>query len=123
MTPIDVIAAFLQAYEAKDIEAIAPMLADDVRLQDWNRTALGKQAVLAETGKNSLDAEQLQIEVRQLYGGERCAAAQLRIVGVHPAGFQRGLAADPEGKSLQTGIWYPSLAPAALVASSSWARH
>jgi len=51
MKPIDVLAAFLQACEAKDIEAIAPMLADDVRLQDWNRTALGKQAVLAETSK------------------------------------------------------------------------
>ena len=28
--------------------------------------------------------------------------------GVHAAGFQRGLAADPEGKPLDVGIWYPS---------------
>jgi predicted dienelactone hydrolase len=26
----------------------------------------------------------------------------------HAAGFQRGLAADPEGKPLEIGIWYPS---------------
>ncbi len=28
---------------------------------------------------------------------------------VQAAGFQRGLAADPDGKPLQIGIWYPSL--------------
>lgn len=27
---------------------------------------------------------------------------------VHAAGFQRGLAADPDGKPLEIGIWYPS---------------
>ena len=79
MQATDVLAAFLKAYEAKDINAIALMLADDVHLQDWNLTAQGKPAVLAETRKNFLDAQQLQIEVRQLYGAERCAAAQLRI--------------------------------------------
>lgn len=49
----DVLAAFLKAYEAKDINAIALMLADDVHLQDWNLTAQGKPAVLAETRKIS----------------------------------------------------------------------
>ena len=29
---------------------------------------------------------------------------------VHAAGFQQGLAADPEGKPLQIAIWYPSAA-------------
>jgi len=80
MKPIELLAAFLKAYEAKDVKAIAVMLADDVRLQDWNLTAQGKQAVLDETSKNFLDAERLQIEIQQLYGGERCAAAQWRIV-------------------------------------------
>ncbi|MDB5872109.1 MAG: hypothetical protein JWQ07_1551, partial [Ramlibacter sp.] len=28
--------------------------------------------------------------------------------GVHAAGFQHGFAADPDGKPLQIGIWYPS---------------
>lgn len=31
---------------------------------------------------------------------------------VHAAGFQQGLAADPDHKPLQVGIWYPSLATA-----------
>jgi predicted dienelactone hydrolase len=30
--------------------------------------------------------------------------------GVHAAGFQHGFAADPDGKPLQVGIWYPSRA-------------
>ncbi len=30
----------------------------------------------------------------------------------HAAGFQRGFAADPDGKPLEIGIWYPSLATA-----------
>ena len=29
---------------------------------------------------------------------------------VQAAGFQRGFAADPEGKPLEIGIWYPSQA-------------
>lgn len=29
---------------------------------------------------------------------------------VHAAGFQRGVAADPDGKPLEIGIWYPSSA-------------
>jgi predicted dienelactone hydrolase len=29
---------------------------------------------------------------------------------VHAAGFQHGFAADPDGKPLEIGIWYPSLA-------------
>jgi predicted dienelactone hydrolase len=32
--------------------------------------------------------------------------------GVQAAGFQRVLAADPEGKPLEVGIWYPSETPA-----------
>lgn len=32
---------------------------------------------------------------------------------VHAAGFQRGAAADPDGKPLEIGIWYPSQAPVA----------
>ena len=80
MKPIDVLAAFLQSYEAKDIDAIAVMLADNVHLQDWNLEAHGKSAVLAETLKNFLDAENLQIQVQQFYEGSGCAAARLRIL-------------------------------------------
>jgi hypothetical protein len=80
MTPAEILTRFLQAYEARDIDAIAPMLADEVRLQDWNLVAEGKPAVLAETLRNFRDADHLRIEVRQLYEAEGCAAARLRIV-------------------------------------------
>lgn len=35
-------------------------------------------------------------------------AAIFSSAGVHAAGFQRGVAADPDGKPLEVGIWYPS---------------
>jgi len=37
-------------------------------------------------------------------------AITLSGICVHAAGFQRGLAADPDGKPLEIGIWYPSSA-------------
>ena len=37
-------------------------------------------------------------------------AATLVATGVHAAGFQQGFAADPNGKPLEIGIWYPSQA-------------
>jgi predicted dienelactone hydrolase len=42
------------------------------------------------------------------------AALLMALAGtcVHGAGFQRGVAADPDGKPLEIGIWYPS--PAAV---------
>lgn len=51
---------------------------------------------------------------------KRLAAASIlavMFVGscVHAAGFQRGLAADPDGKPLEICIWYPSLTTAAPV--------
>jgi hypothetical protein len=80
LKPIDVLTAYLKAYESRDIDAIGAMLADDVRLQDWNLVAQGKNAVLADIRKNFLDAQHLEIEVRELYEGNGCAAARLRIV-------------------------------------------
>jgi predicted dienelactone hydrolase len=49
---------------------------------------------------------------RLLLAATTCALA-LAGAGVHAAGFQRGFAADPEGKPLEIGIWYPSRAPVA----------
>lgn len=42
-----------------------------------------------------------------------CSAATTLVLAlcagcVHAAGFQHGIAADPDGKPLQIGIWYPS---------------
>jgi predicted dienelactone hydrolase len=44
-----------------------------------------------------------------------CVVA-LAGTGVHAAGFQHGFAADPDGKPLEIGIWYPSQAPVQPVA-------
>jgi len=49
-----------------------------------------------------------------------CAVAAMASMfagtGVHAAGFQQGLAADPGGKPIVIGIWYPSQAVANPVA-------
>ena len=39
-------------------------------------------------------------------------ASMLAGTGIHAAGFQQGLAADPGGKPLVIGVWYPSRAVA-----------
>ena len=43
-------------------------------------------------------------------------AVALASTGAHAAGFQHGVAADPDGKPLEIGIWYPSLAIAKPIA-------
>jgi predicted dienelactone hydrolase len=44
-----------------------------------------------------------------LVGTLLCSCAfMLAATGVHAAGFQHGVAADPIGKPLDIGIWYPS---------------
>lgn len=71
---------YLEAYSAKDIDAIAAMLTVDVRLQDWNLSVQGKEAVLAETRKNFAAAQSIAIEVLHVFPGTGSAAAELRIV-------------------------------------------
>lgn len=78
-TPSEVLLSYLRAYEAKDVGAIRSMLAEDVRLQDWNLVAEGAVSVLAETQKNFEAAAQLRIEVLQCYEAGAMAAAELRI--------------------------------------------
>ncbi len=71
---------YLAAYEAKDLAAVASMLADDVRLQDWNLAAHGRVAVLRETHKNFQAANSLVIDVLDVLASSTKAAAQIRIV-------------------------------------------
>lgn len=78
--PAKVLAVFLIAYEAKDICAIDRLLAEGVTLQDWNLAVQGRESVVAEMLKNFNEAESLQLQVRQFYEGDGCAAAQIRIV-------------------------------------------
>lgn len=44
----------------------------------------------------------------QLLFAATTLAIALASTGVHAAGYQHGLAADPEGKPLEISIWYPS---------------
>ena len=76
--------AYLRAYEAKDLPAIAAMLADDVQLCDWNLSVRGKAAALAETRKNFESAGRLEIHVGTIYesaDGAVAAALQILIDG------------------------------------------
>jgi len=50
MKSLEVLATFLKAYEAMDIDTIASMLAENVRLQDWNLTAQGKDGSMPFRG-------------------------------------------------------------------------
>lgn len=83
IAPSEVLLAYLRAYEARDLATIRSLLADDVRLQDWNLIAEGLADVLAETQKNFDAASHLDIEVRQCYEAGRTAAAELRITINH----------------------------------------
>jgi len=73
--------AYLRAYEAKDLPAIAAMLADDVQLCDWNLSVRGKAAALAETRKNFESAGRLEIHTGTIYeSADGAVAAELQIL-------------------------------------------
>jgi ketosteroid isomerase-like protein len=80
MSNTQALLAYLRHYEAKDIEAIAAMLADEVQLRDWKICVRGKTAALAETRANFAAAERLQIEVLKLHEGADSVSAELRIL-------------------------------------------
>jgi len=71
---------YLHRYEAKDLDGIAAMLAQDVTLRDWNLSVKGRQAAVDETRKNFESARSIRIEVLRLLEGERSVAGELRIV-------------------------------------------
>ena len=82
MTPADAEALarrFLAAYAAKDLDAIAAVLSDDVLLRDWNLEVRGRAAFLAETQRNFDNADTLAIEVLHLHATERSVAAEVLI--------------------------------------------
>lgn len=71
---------YLAAYAAKDLDAIAAMLSDQVHLRDWHLEAQGKAAVLRETRRNFEEARSLRITVETVFVSGLRAAAQLRIL-------------------------------------------
>lgn len=80
MTPQDRFLAYLRHYAAKDLDAIAAMLADGVVLRDWNLQVEGKAAALAETRKNFESARSIRIEPLRLHASANAVAGELRIV-------------------------------------------
>ena len=79
MKPINVLTAHVQAYQAKDIQGIDAMLADEVHLQDWSIHVRGKAAALEETHRNFGAAENLQLVVLRFYEAGAYAVAGVRI--------------------------------------------
>ncbi len=71
---------YLNCYAQKDLSGIADLLADNVRLRDWNISVQGRAAVLAETATNFANAKSLHIETLQMYGSPNSVAGELRIV-------------------------------------------
>jgi phage-related protein len=71
--------ACLEAYQNKDLETTAGMITDDVTLQDWNVSGVGREFYLRETKKNFDNVSDIKIEVRQLLQNENSVAAQLKI--------------------------------------------
>lgn len=80
MTHRDRFLAYLRAYEARDIDRVAELLADDVSLRDWKIAVRGKAAALAETRANFAAATSIRIEPLRLYESVAGVAGELRIV-------------------------------------------
>ena len=72
--------SYLQHYAAKDLDAVAAMLADDVKLRDWKLAVVGKAAAVDETAKNFASAQSIAIEVLGVYENQNTVSGELRIV-------------------------------------------
>ncbi|WP_188703017.1 nuclear transport factor 2 family protein [Silvimonas iriomotensis] len=72
--------AYLLAYEQKNIDDIAAMLASDVTLRDWKICVQGKEAALAETRANFAAAQSIQIDILRVYESASAVAGELRIM-------------------------------------------
>lgn len=77
---LDLVHAYLAAYAARDLAAVAPLLADAIVLRDWKIRVVGKAAALAETRKNFEAVQQLRIDVLAACERDGGAAVELKIV-------------------------------------------
>ena len=75
----DLARRFLAAYEAKDLDVIAGLLAEDVLLRDWNLEVQGKAAFLAETQRNFEAADTIAIDIDHVHATEHSAAVEVVI--------------------------------------------
>jgi len=80
MSHADTFRRYLQLYAARDLDAIADLFADQIRLRDWKISVAGKAAALAETRHNFERVNSLQIEVLSLFESADGVAGELRIL-------------------------------------------
>jgi hypothetical protein len=71
---------YLQHYAARNLHAVAAMLADDVRLRDWKLAVVGKAAAVHETAQNFASVQSIAIEVLGVYENQNTVSGELRIV-------------------------------------------
>ncbi len=74
----ETIAAYMAAFNAKDLDGLGRTLTDDVTLVDWDVSASGRDEVLAATGK-IVSGAALHITVRNVLVTEPNAAADIVI--------------------------------------------
>ena len=72
--------SYLKHYADMNLDAVAGMLADDVKLRDWNLAVVGKAATLAETAKNFASSQSIAIEVLGVYENQSTVSGELRIL-------------------------------------------
>lgn len=80
MSSQDLFLEYIRAYESRDIDRVAALLADDVSLRDWKIAIRGKAAAIAETRANFEAARSIDIQPLRLHVGESSVAGELRIL-------------------------------------------
>ena len=72
------IEAYMTAFNARDMEALGAVLAEDASLTDWEVNAAGKEALVAATNR-IVSGARVQITVRRLILDLPIAAADLIV--------------------------------------------
>ena len=72
--------AYLRHYSRRDLARVSNMFADDVTLRDWNISAVGKAAAVAETSRNFESCQSIETQTLGIYEGGDTVAGELRIV-------------------------------------------
>lgn len=76
----EIAVAYLNAYQAKDLAAIADLIAPNVELRDWNLGGAGVEFFLSETKKNFENANDISIEILGITESDFSVACELKIL-------------------------------------------
>ena len=71
---------FLDAYAAKDIDAIRTMFSEDIALRDWNLEVIGRDKAISEFEENFRESQSIEIKVNAIYLSETGASAEVEIL-------------------------------------------